>query len=113
MAYTTAAWLLGRLATKRGRPVLAFLAGWAILRAIAIVPVLGGLTWFAAVVVGLGAIAVATTGRGDGQSAPRRYRRWSAPRSEPPFRARLSGLTPDNRAENGGSQMSIMSSGPP
>ena len=60
MAYTTAAWLLGRLATKRGRPVLAFLAGWAILRAIAIVPVLGGLTWFAAVVVGLGAIAVAT-----------------------------------------------------
>jgi hypothetical protein len=38
---------------------VAFLAGWAILRVAALIPILGGLVWFAAVVVGLGALAVA------------------------------------------------------
>jgi hypothetical protein len=60
IGYTTGAWLLGRRVAKRTRPVVAFLAGWAILRVVAIVPVLGGLAWFVTVVVGLGAIAVAT-----------------------------------------------------
>jgi hypothetical protein len=39
--------------------VVAFLVGWAILRVVALIPILGGLVWFAAVVVGLGALAVA------------------------------------------------------
>jgi hypothetical protein len=40
--------------------VVAFLAGWAILRVVALVPVLGGLVWFAAAVGGPGALAVAS-----------------------------------------------------
>ena len=39
--------------------VLAFLVGWAILRVVALVPILGGLVWFAARVIGLGALALA------------------------------------------------------
>jgi hypothetical protein len=37
---------------------LAFLVGWGILRVLALVPILGGLVGFAAVVFGLGALAV-------------------------------------------------------
>ena len=39
--------------------MVAFLAGWAILRVVALIPILGGLVWFAAVVFGLGALVVA------------------------------------------------------
>jgi hypothetical protein len=39
--------------------LLAFLVGWGILRVVALVPILGGVAWFAAVVFGLGALAVA------------------------------------------------------
>ena len=35
------------------------LVGWGILRILALVPILGGLVWFAAVVFGLGALLVA------------------------------------------------------
>jgi hypothetical protein len=61
IGYTTSAWLLGRrlLGPPRGR-VLAFLAGLAILRVLAIIPILGGIVWFAATVVGLGALLLAT-----------------------------------------------------
>jgi hypothetical protein len=38
--------------------ILAFLAGWGILRILALVPILGGLVGFAAVVFGLGALMV-------------------------------------------------------
>jgi cytoskeletal protein CcmA (bactofilin family) len=58
LGYVTSAWLLG-LRLIDGRPVLGFLAGWAILRVLALVPVLGGLVWFGATVFGLGALAVA------------------------------------------------------
>jgi hypothetical protein len=60
IGYTTSAWLLGRAIVKppAGR-VLAFLAGWAILRLIALVPILGGFAWFGATVFGLGALTVA------------------------------------------------------
>jgi cytoskeletal protein CcmA (bactofilin family) len=60
LGYTASAWLLGRSLVRppRGR-LLAFLAGWAILRILAIVPVLGGLIWLAATVFGMGALAVA------------------------------------------------------
>ena len=61
IGYTTSAWLLGRrlVGPPRGR-VLAFLAGLAILRVLAIIPILGGIVWWAATVVGLGALIVAT-----------------------------------------------------
>jgi hypothetical protein len=59
IGYATSAWLLGRtLVRAPNSRMLAYLAGWGILRVVALVPVLGGLAWFAAVVLGLGAIAV-------------------------------------------------------
>lgn len=60
VAYVCAAWALGRRLVKppRGR-ILAFLAGLGILRAIALVPILGGLVGLAAVVFGLGLIGAA------------------------------------------------------
>jgi hypothetical protein len=68
-AYVTAAWALGRRLVKGGGSrVVAFLAGLAILRALALIPVLGVLVWLAAVVVGLGLLIAAAgatrTGRG-------------------------------------------------
>jgi hypothetical protein len=61
LGYSAAAWILGR-SIVRGPTTswfVAFLAGWAILRIVALIPILGGLVWFAAVVFGLGAFAVA------------------------------------------------------
>lgn len=60
VAYVTAAWALGRTIVKppRGR-ILAFLAGLAILRAVALIPILGILAWLGAVVVGLGLLGAA------------------------------------------------------
>jgi hypothetical protein len=61
VAYSTAAWLAGRgmLRDSPAGPWLALLAGWALLRALALIPVVGGLVGLAATVVGLGALAVA------------------------------------------------------
>lgn len=61
LSYTTGAFLLGRLVVKpeRGSRWVAFFAGWAILRVVALVPVLGGLAWLVATIVGLGALLVA------------------------------------------------------
>jgi hypothetical protein len=60
LGYSAAAWILGRSILRRPTSwFLAFLVGWAILRIVALVPILGGLAWFAAVVFGLGALAVA------------------------------------------------------
>jgi cytoskeletal protein CcmA (bactofilin family) len=60
IGYTTSAWLLGRaiVSPPRGR-LPAFLAGWAILRLIALIPWVGGLAWFGATVFGLGALTIA------------------------------------------------------
>jgi hypothetical protein len=60
LGYSATAWILGR-SILRGPTawVVAFLVGWGILRVVALVPILGGLVWFAAVVFGLGALAVA------------------------------------------------------
>jgi hypothetical protein len=61
IAYTTSAWILGRR-VLRGRsagPWAALLAGWAILRVLALIPVLGGIVGLVATVMGLGALAVA------------------------------------------------------
>lgn len=60
IGYTTSAWLLGRAIVRPpAARALAFLAGWAILRAVVLVPFLGGLVWFGAAVFGLGALTVA------------------------------------------------------
>jgi hypothetical protein len=60
VGYSASAWILGRsIVRARTAWIVAFLVGWAILRAVALVPILGGLIWFAAVVFGLGALIVA------------------------------------------------------
>lgn len=60
VGYVTVCYLLGRLLLKdsAGR-IAAFLVGWAVMRAVAIVPVVGLLAWVAAIVVGLGVLLVA------------------------------------------------------
>jgi hypothetical protein len=74
MGYSATAWIVGRRILREPTAwVLAFLVGWGILRVMALVPILGGLVWFAVVVFGLGALTVAvwrapdhqpTSGRG-------------------------------------------------
>jgi hypothetical protein len=61
IAYATTAWIVGRrvLSNRSTSPWAALLAGWAILRVLALIPVVGGLVGLAATVVGLGALAVA------------------------------------------------------
>jgi hypothetical protein len=60
VAYATTAWIVGRrvLRNRSASPWLALLAGWAILRVLALIPVAGALAGLAATVVGLGALAV-------------------------------------------------------
>jgi hypothetical protein len=59
LGYTATAWIIGRrILSTRTAWVVAFLLGWAILRVLALIPIVGGLIWFAAVVFGLGALAV-------------------------------------------------------
>jgi hypothetical protein len=59
LGYSATAWIIGRrILGTRTVWVVAFLLGWGILRVLALIPVLGGLIWFAAVVFGLGALAV-------------------------------------------------------
>jgi hypothetical protein len=73
LGYTTGAFALGRrLVAAPTHRLLAFLAGWGILRVIALIPILGGLVWFAATVWGLGALVVAgrAAGRAPAPIAP-------------------------------------------
>jgi len=61
LGYSASAWILGRSILRKPTAwVLAFLLGWAILRALALIPIVGGLVWFAAAVFGLGTLLVAT-----------------------------------------------------
>jgi hypothetical protein len=60
LGYTAAAWIVGRTILRTPTVwVVAFLVGWGILRVAALIPLLGGLAWFASVVFGLGALMVA------------------------------------------------------
>jgi cytoskeletal protein CcmA (bactofilin family) len=61
VGYVTGAWLLGRLILKRPTTsrYVAFLAGWGILRIVALIPILGALGWLVATVFGLGTLIVA------------------------------------------------------
>jgi hypothetical protein len=74
VAYVTSAWLVGRrvLRQRSTSRWAALFAGWAILRVLALIPVLGALVGLAAIVVGLGALAVALWRAGrPGAPAPR------------------------------------------
>jgi hypothetical protein len=74
LGYSATAWILGRSVVRApGIWVLAFLAGWGILRVLALIPILGGLVWFAAVVFGLGALVMAIwRARSASRAAPAR-----------------------------------------
>jgi hypothetical protein len=59
IAYVVGALALGRLVVKEPTSrYVAFLAGWVILRILALVPFLGGLAWLVATVLGLGTLWV-------------------------------------------------------
>ena len=59
VGYVTSVWLLGRWIVKPPTsPYLAFLLGWLIFRALALVPALGGVLWFVGAVFGLGVLVV-------------------------------------------------------
>ena len=61
VGYVAGAHAIGRLLVKAPTPrFVAFLAGWGILRVIALVPVLGGLTWMLVTILGLGVLWVAS-----------------------------------------------------
>lgn len=80
LGYVTGAWVLGRaLVGPPGRSPVAFLAGWAILRVVALVPFLGALVFAVTAMFGLGALAwtmwrarrpPAPTGPGIGPESP-------------------------------------------
>jgi hypothetical protein len=59
VGYVAGAHALGRLVVRAPSRFLAFLAGWAILRVVALVPALGGLVWLLAAIFGLGVLWVA------------------------------------------------------
>ena len=59
LAYATGAWTAGRVVAKNASSAfVGFLTGWAILRIVALVPILGTLAWIVATVIGLGALAI-------------------------------------------------------
>jgi len=60
LGYVVASIVVGRLILKPPRSrFLAFLVGWIILRALALIPVVGGLLWLVASILGLGVLFVA------------------------------------------------------
>ncbi len=73
---TWAAWCAGRALVRvpRGR-VQAFLAGWAILAAVGLVPILNAALWVLAPVLGLGAMLVAVWRAREGRRPDGRHRR--------------------------------------
>ena len=81
VAYGTTAWIVGRrvVGNRSASPWAALLAGWGILRVLALIPVAGALVGLAATVVGLGALAVAL---------------WRARRTGAPIEARGAGSGP-------------------
>lgn len=64
VGYVMTALVVGRLVARRTTDVAAFLIGFAILRALAIIPGLGWLIGFLAAAFGIGVLAVAARRRG-------------------------------------------------
>lgn len=76
VGYVWTAWIVGRLlvrGSRHGAPrrILAFLAGWGILRLLGLIPYAGGFIWLLASALGLGAMSVATWRARRLQSPPR------------------------------------------
>src|SRR5262245_51267656 len=60
IGYAMTAWIVGRLSLGPPRSRgLAMLVGWVIVAGLSLIPVAGGIVWFAATLFGLGAIVVA------------------------------------------------------
>ncbi len=71
LGYTAGAYALGRrLVAAPTHRVLAFLAGFGIFRALALIPVIAGIAWAAAVIWGLGALVIAARATGRDTPAP-------------------------------------------
>lgn len=73
VGYVAGAHVLGRLVVKPpATRFLAFLLGWAMLRAVGLVPFLGGFVWLIAAIVGLGVLTVSARHRATAamQAAP-------------------------------------------
>jgi hypothetical protein len=63
IGYTATLVVVGRSLVRLPRSrFVAFLAGWGIMRLLALIPFLGGVLWFAGAVYGLGALAAASSG---------------------------------------------------
>lgn len=67
LGYIAASFALGRRVTGSASPVLAFLAGFGILRALALIPFLGALISLLAATVGVGLLIVAASRAGAGR----------------------------------------------
>ena len=69
LAYVASSFILGRIVTSEStHPILAFMAGFGILRAIALIPFLGTVLWTATVILGLGALGIAAWRAGGADS---------------------------------------------
>ena len=90
LGYVAGCYFLGRVILKEPKNrLLAFLVGWAILRVVAIVPVLGVLSMIAATVYGLGCLTVAVF----------RARRGRTPTGDQPTRDQPTGDQPTGTIE--------------
>ena len=100
LGYVACAWVLGRALVDHPphRRATAFLAGWAILRVLALIPFFGAIVFLVAAMFGLGALGRALwAARGTG--GPQRGRRRPPPRrSDRPHRSRAASLR--RRADN-------------
>jgi hypothetical protein len=76
VGYAVAILVVGGRVAPRGSRTLGFLAGWAILRAVGLIPVVSGITFTIGAVTGVGAVVVATwrarVPSGRGKHRPRR-----------------------------------------
>jgi hypothetical protein len=71
VGYVGFAWLAGRIIRPRPASQLAsFVVGWAIVRAVALVPFLDGLLWFPGAAFGLGVLVAAAWNAGQPSAAP-------------------------------------------
>jgi hypothetical protein len=60
IGYVTSGWMLGRRLLGEGRSkFVVFLAGWAVLRVVALIPILGGIVSAIATILGLGVLVTA------------------------------------------------------
>jgi hypothetical protein len=70
IGYVAAAWWLGGVVARRASRFVAFLAGWGILRAAALIPFLAGAIWTVAVIFGLGLLTIALWSRRSASAVP-------------------------------------------